>query len=260
MPENLFFRSFGESESNTPPLIILHGLLGSSRNWATVGSRLGAERRVYALDLRNHGQSPHAGEHSYPLMVEDVLAWMDARKIGRADFLGHSMGGKTTMRLAVDYPGRVNRMVVVDIAPRNNPPYNQRAFSAINALPLSKIRTRKDAEAFLEERIPSWAFRQFLLTNLVLGANGSFAWQVNLPVLTESLRELGRSPLEEGEAWRGEALFVRGGKSDFVRDEDMDVIRRHFPSALVETIADSGHNPHIESSKEFCGAVREFLG
>ncbi len=259
MPVDLFFRSFGGGGDGAPPLVILHGLLGSSRNWMTAGAELGRDRHVVALDLRNHGESPHTGEHTYPFMAEDVLAWMDARGIGRAHLLGHSMGGKAAMRLAADHPERVGKLVVVDIAPRNNPPYNQRAFAAMNALPVSEIRSRKDAEKFLEERIPSWAFRQFLLTSLVRDRSGGFDWQVNLPVLTESLPHLARSPLEEDEQFGGDALFVRGGRSDFVRDEDAVTIRKHFPASRIDTIEDCGHNPHMEQREAFNRRVQAFL-
>ncbi len=259
MAVNLFFRSFGGGGGGVAPVVVLHGLLGSSRNWMTAGAELASDRRVYALDLRNHGDSPHTPGHSYPLMVEDVIAWMEARKIGRADFLGHSMGGKTAMRLAVDFPERVRRLVVVDIAPRENPPYNQRAFAAMNALPFSRIRSRKEAEGFLEERIPSWAFRQFLLTNFVRDGSGGFTWKVNLPVLTDNLRQLGKSPLEENERFEGPALFLRGGQSDFVRDEDFALIKHHFPAYRLETLEGCGHNPHMEQRGLFNAGVRAFL-
>ena len=239
-------------------MVILHGLLGSSRNWTTAGSGLADSRRVFALDLRNHGASPHAPTHTYPEMVADVIEWMDVRGMDRVDLLGHSMGGKATMRLAMDHPGRVGRLVIVDIAPRDNPPYNQRAFGALNALPLGEIRSRGEAETFLCERLRNRFFCQFLLASLVRGEKG-FSWQVNLPVLTESLSHLAASPLEPGEVHAGPALFVRGGRSDFVRDEDEPLIRRHFPDVRIESMPDSGHNPHIEQREAFVRRVASFL-
>ncbi len=254
---DLYFRRFG-SGGGRRPLVILHGLLGSSRNWTTVGSHLTGDRRVFALDLRNHGASPHAPTHTYSEMVGDVIEWMDGRGLDRVDLLGHSMGGKAAMRLAMDYPDRVGALVIVDIAPRDNPPYNQRAFGALNALPLGEIGSRGEAETFLYERLRNRFFCQFLLTNLVRGDKG-FSWQVNLPVLTESLPHLAASPLEPGEVHAGPALFIRGGRSDFVRDEDEPVIRRHFPDVRIESIEDSGHNPHIEQREEFVRRVAGFL-
>ena len=253
----LYFRRFGAGGGRRP-LLILHGLLGSSRNWTTVGAQLADDRKVVALDLRNHGASPHADTHTYPELAADILAWMDARGMDRVDLIGHSMGGKAVMRLAADHPERVGRLVIVDIAPRDNPPYNQRAFGALNALALDAISSRKEAEAFLQERLRNWAFCQFLLTNLVRGENG-FSWQVNLPVLTENLSQLAKSPLEPEETYAGPALFVRGGRSDFVRDEDETLIRRHFPAARIDVIPESGHNPHIEQREAFVAMVSAFL-
>lgn len=252
----LYFRCFGAGTGR--PLLISHGLLGSSRNWTTVGPGLADDRTVVALDLRNHGASPHTDTHTYPEMAADILAWMDARGMDRVDLLGHSMGGKAVMRLAADHPERVGRLVIVDIAPRDNPPYNERAFGALNALPLDAISSRKEAEAFLQERLRNWAFCQFLLTNLVRGENG-FTWQVNLPVLTENLPALAKSSLDPEETFAGSTLFVRGGRSDFVRDEDETLIRRHFPAARIEVIPESGHNPHIEEREAFVNLVSAFL-
>jgi esterase len=242
----------GEAE---PPCVILHGMLGSSRNWQTVGRDLAAVRRTFALDLRNHGSSPQAAEMTYPAMAADVLAWMEGRGLGAADLVGHSLGGKVAMLLACRRPERVRRLVVVDIAPK---PYDWPArrveFAAMKGLDLATLKSRAEAEARLEKDIPSWAMRKFLVSSLERGPAG-WRWQFNLPVLSSALSELEGNPLADGDRYDGPALFVVGGKSDYVRPGDGETIRAHFPSARIETLAGAGHNPHIDAREAFVAAV-----
>lgn len=250
----LFHRDFGGA--GDPPLVILHGMLGSSRNWLTVGSDLAASRRVFALDLRNHGLSPHSDEMTYGAMAADVAAWLDARGIGLAEFIGHSMGGKVAMLLACRQPGRAERPVIVDIAPRSYSwPGRRDEFDAMNGLDLGILKSRAEAESRIEARISSWAMRKFIASSLERVPGGGWKWQFNLPVLTAALPELERNPLEPGDRFGGPALFIAGGRSAYVRPEDHEVILGHFPSARIVTLAGSGHNPHTEARGEFVGAV-----
>ncbi len=231
-------------------------MLGSSRNWQTVGRDLAAGRRVLALDLRNHGMSPHAREMSYGAMAADVLAWLDARGIDRAEFIGHSMGGKVAMLLACRHPGRVHRLVAVDIAPRDYFwPGRRNEFEAMNGLELGSLRSRAEAESLLEARIPSWAMRKFIATSLERVPGGGWKWQFNLPGLAEALPALERNPLVPGDRFDGPSLFIAGGRSAYVQPADHDAIRRHFPSARIEILADSGHNPHVDAREAFVRAV-----
>jgi pimeloyl-ACP methyl ester carboxylesterase len=245
------------------PLVLLHGLLGSSRNWQTAGASLAevaGGRHVHALDLRNHGKSPWSDTMTYEAMVADVLAWLDARGLGAADFMGHSMGGKVAMALACRHPGRVRRLVVVDIAPRDYLSHGHRAeFAAMNELRLETLQSRGEAEMKMEGRVPDWGMRKFLTTNLERGEDGAWRWAVNLPVLTAALPEVERNPLSAGERHPGPTLFVRGGRSRYVREEDLAGIAAFFPSARVETITAAGHNPHMETRAEFCATVGTFL-
>lgn len=255
----LHHREFGEA--GKPPLVVLHGLLGSSRNWQMVGRDLAADYHVSALDLRNHGASPHHDAMDYGAMVEDVIAWMDAQGIGRTRLMGHSMGGKVAMLLACRHPERVERLVVVDIAPKDYLSYGHRAeFAAMNELHVASLRTRAEAELRMESRVSDWAMRKFLVTNLEPLETGGFRWLVNLPVLTEALPSLEADPLAEADRWCGPTLFVTGGKSRYVQPGDWAKITAHFPQASVEVIAESGHNPHMETRESFLGAVRGFLG
>jgi esterase len=239
-----------------PPYVLLHGLLGSSRNWQTAGRELAAGRRVYALDLRNHGLSPHAAEMSYEAMMADVLAWLDSNGIGTAELVGHSMGGKVAMLLACRHPERVARLVVVDIAPKAYSwPERRQEFAAMNELDLANLRSRADAESRLESRVPGWAERKFLTTNLERLEGGGWKWQIDLPAITAALPVLERNPLAAGDRFAGPSLFIAGGKSGYVKPGDRDAILSHFPSARLEVIAGSGHNPHIEAREAFVKAV-----
>ncbi|HEX3730883.1 MAG TPA: alpha/beta fold hydrolase [Opitutaceae bacterium] len=243
-----------------PPLVILHGILGSSRNWQTAGRDLAERHHVLALDLRNHGASPHAAEAGYEAMAGDVLAWLEARRLPRIALLGHSMGGKVAMLLACRRPGLVERLVVVDIAPKSYAGAGRhREFAAMNALDLSQLRSRADAERRLEAAEPDWAMRKFLTTNLDRDESGRWRWTVNLPALTAALGELEGNPLGTGDRYLGPALFILGGRSRHVAPGEHGLITAHFPSARIETIAESGHNPHMEAREAFGRAVAPFL-
>ena len=231
-------------------------MLGSSRNWQTVGADLAEGRRVYALDLRNHGMSPHAEPMSYAAMAADVAAWLDSRGIGPAELIGHSMGGKVAMLLACRQPARVSRLVVVDIAPRDYRGASQRAeFAAMQELDLASVRTRAEAEMRMEGRVPDWAMRKFITTNLERVPSGGWKWQVNLPALVASLPELERSPRDPPTASTAPCLFLAGGKSPYIRPQDHAGILEHFPAARIEVLAASGHNPHIDGRAAFVKAL-----
>ncbi|GAB1487724.1 alpha/beta fold hydrolase [Opitutaceae bacterium] len=251
----LFHRALGGV--GKPPLIVLHGLLGSSRNWLTTGGDLAAEREVWALDLRNHGKSPHAAEMTYAAMVSDVLAWMDAHGLSQVELIGHSMGGKVSMLLACQHPERVSRLTVVDIAPRAYSSQAHRAeFTAMLELNLDTLQSRGEAELRFEARVADWAMRKFLVTNLDRTADSAgWRWQVNLPVLAEALPVLEANPLTSTDRYTGPVQVIAGGRSRYVRDEDHAAIRQHFPTAMITVIPEAGHNPHMETRAEFVRAV-----
>lgn len=250
----LYHRDLGSA--GQPPLLILPGFLGSSRNWLTAGAGLAPHFHVRALDLRNHGRSPGLPEMNFEVMVADVLEWMDAQHLPTATLLGHSMGGKVAMRLACRHPGRVARLVAVDIAPKEYPGMAQRAeVAAMNELRLDELHSRAEAELRLEARVDSLAMRKFLASNLERDADGRWRWTVNLPVLTSALPELVKAPLGPDDRFDGPALFLLGGKSRFVEAGDHAAIRRHFPAATIRTIPESGHNPHTEARAAFVQAV-----
>ncbi len=254
----LFHRDFGTA--GRPPLTLLHGLLGSSRNWQTTGRELAADFHARALDLRNHGQSQHVAPMDYATLAGDVLAWLDAQGLARTTLLGHSLGGKVAMWLACHHPERVDRLIVVDIAPRDYRSQAHRAeFAAMHELRLDLLRSRAEAELRFEARVPDWAMRKFLVTNLECDAAGQWRWSINLPALTTALPELERNPLTGGDRFPGPALWITGGRSDYVQAGDREKIVAHFPQARIVTLPQSGHNPHIDARAEFVSLVREVL-
>lgn len=253
---NLFHTDLGGT--GHPPLIVLHGLLGSSRNWLSTGRDLAKHWHVFALDARNHGKSPHAPLMNYEVMVDDLLAWMDAHGLAKATITGHSMGGKTAMLLACRHPARVERLVVVDIAPKDYSWAAHRAeFAAMAGLELGSLHSRPEAELRFEARVPHLGTRKFLATNLARDGHGAWQWAINLPVLTEALLVLEKSSLRDGDHFAGPTLFILGGRSRYAEEGDHDLIRRHFPKARITVIADSGHNPHMDHREEF---VRLMVG
>lgn len=256
MPVDLYHRDLGGS--TRPPLVILHGFLGSSRNWQTAGAALAEHFHVLALDLRNHGRSPHTDEMSFPAMVDDVLVWMDSHRLRSVTLLGHSMGGKVAMAIACRQPSRVTRLVVVDIAPKAYPGAAQRAeVAAMNELRLDDLHSRAEAELRFEARVADPAMRRFLATNLDRDPHGRWRWIVNLPVLTRTLPDLVKNPLAAGEHYDGPVRFILGGRSPFVAPGDHDAIRCHFPRAAIDVIAESGHNPHLEARDRFVALVTQ---
>ena len=240
-----------------PPLVILHGLLGSSKNWRSAGRDLARHFHVFALDLRNHGQSPHAPTQTYDQMVGDLLEWLEGQGFPQATLLGHSLGGKVAMRFACREPERVARLYVIDIAPRPYP-VDSGAFEALMRLDLGGVTSRNGADELLKADFPDRGLRQYVLTNLVRRESGELRWQVNLPVLAAHLPELRESSLEPGDRFEGETLFVVGGKSRFVLEEDEARIRNHFPAVRIRVLPECGHYPHAEDRAAFVEALLRF--
>ena len=258
VPVPLASRDFGGA--GRAPLVVVHGFLGSSRNWQLTGRDLTGHGHVHALDLRNHGDSGRANDMSWDALVADILAWCAGQGISRARFLGHSLGGKVLMRLACAAPTLVENLVVVDIAPKSYAFQSHRhELAALLDLELTGLATRAEAEMRLEGRVPDLAMRKFLLTNLGRAEDGSWRWLVPLPWLASALPTLETSPLEADMRFVGSTTFLLGGQSRYVTEEDHAVIRHHFPNAVIETIAAAGHNPHMDSRTEFVDRVATAL-
>lgn len=257
MKQNLYSENFGEE--GKPVFVCLHGLLGSSRNWRSVGKSLAENFLVFSIDLRNHGESFHSEDASIEAMSNDLLQWMDDHNHQSIILCGHSLGGKVAMRLACNFPERIEGLVVADIAPRDYPPeLHVPTLDAMLGVDLSSYSTRKEIDLILTEKIPNWAFRQFLLTNLSVGQNG-LKWKPNLRVLREKVEDLSINPLIEQDRFFGATLFIRGGKSGYLRNEHIARINHFFPQARVETLCDAGHNVQADDPHGFLLAVGKFL-
>ncbi|HEY4252118.1 MAG TPA: alpha/beta fold hydrolase [Roseomonas sp.] len=239
-----------------PPLLLLHGLFGAAQNWGTIQSALAGDARVVALDLRNHGASPHDARMDYPAMAADVAETMDALGIPNATVLGHSMGGKVAMALALTRPARVDRLIVADIAPRSYGPANRAIVAAMQALPLEHNLTRKAADAALAASIAEPGIRAFLLQNLRF-ENPPY-WRNGLAEIAAAMPVLEQFP-DLGATYAGPAAFIRGSRSDYVRDDDLSAIQALFPAVSVTAIA-AGHWVHAENPGGFLEAVEPLLG
>ncbi len=249
----LYYREFGQGE----PVVILHGLLGFSDNWQTLAKALAQTHRVITPDLRNHGRSPHAPTHTYPEMAQDLIVLLDHLGIDAVTLVGHSMGGKVAMQLALNQPDRVARLVVVDIAPGAAPGHHESVFQALLSLDIRHLQTREEADEHLAQYLPEPSVRQFLLKNLTRDPDGAFTWKMNLPVLWQHYRDI-LAPVG-GHPFDGPALFVRGSLSNYISEEDFPLIRELFPRARIETVAGAGHWVHADRPQELLALLRAFL-
>jgi pimeloyl-ACP methyl ester carboxylesterase len=248
----LSLQSVRFQNSGAEPLIILHGLLGSSRNWSAVGKSLQANYDVHLLDLRNHGRSPHAESMRWAELSGDVRAYLDQHGLDSVVLLGHSLGGKVAMRLACDCPKRVRLLFIADIAAKTYPPYHDAEFRAMRRIDLRELGSRREAEQLLEPLVADWAMRQFLLTNLTRDeATGAYRWIIHLDALYDSLPHIRQSPLREGDRYEGPVLLLRGGQSDFIEEGDAEAMQAWFPQLREVVLPEAGHNLHFDDREGF---------
>ena len=242
-----------------PPMAILHGLFGSARNWTRLTKRFAADRRVLAFDLRNHGSSPWAPGMGYEIMAEDVAHALDARRLSGVDLVGHSMGGKVAMTLALTQPRLVTRMIVADIAPVSYFHHYDDLIDPILALPLERLESRAQAEQLLRQNIPEDQLRAFLLQNLARGSEGWY-WRVNWQAIQRDMEWL-TGFIDLPQDWRIEVptLFLRGDRSDYIGETEVEVIGDHFDAAEIVTVTDAGHWLHAEQPRRFIELVFDFL-
>lgn len=240
------------------PVVILHGLFGSARNWASIARRLAERRRVVALDLRNHGGSPWTEEMDYPAMaadIRDVLA-----PLGRCALVGHSMGGKAAMAAALLYPGLIERLAVVDIAPVAYGGGQHGAYiRAMQAVDLAGVQRRAEVEEALRPGVDDPAIRAFLLQNLEPDEAGGLRWRLNLEVLGRSLPDILGWPELPGRRYDGPVRVIAGEASGYVRPEHHDTLRGYFPKAEIVTVPGAGHWPHAEQPDAFLRLLQPFL-
>ena len=245
------------------PLVILHGLFGTLDNWQSLARRWATEAglRVISVDLRNHGRSFHSAEHTYALMAQDVLALFDHLQLGPdTTLMGHSMGGKVAMRLALDHPERLARLIIVDIAPRfSNMEHQDDIVAGLQAVDFTTCANRQEADAALAKYVPNVGTRQFLLKNLYRKEDNTFAWRINLEVLAAQLAAIGEET-SSTKPFLKPTLFIRGGKSDYITAEDkLHGIPALFPNSQVATVVDAGHWVHAEKPEEIFEMVKTFV-
>lgn len=240
-----------------PAVILLHGLFAAGDTLGGISRRLSREYQVHSLDLRNHGDSPHTESMSYPEMAADVLAYMDRAGLETANLLGHSMGGKVAMEVALMAPERVARLIVADIAPVRYEPHHANIEKALRSLDPSQVRSRREADSVLAESIGERGVRQFLLTNLV-PADGGFRWRMNVPGILACYDQIMAGPHSNG-VFEGPTLFIRGGESDYIQEQHRDAVTGYFPSADLKVIPEAGHWLHAEKPELFARICQRFL-
>lgn len=248
--------AYKEYAGSGTPLLILHGLFGSGKNWVTIAKHLSQSTFVYTLDARNHGESFRADTHSLDDMVNDLQFFIQEKIRQPVILLGHSMGGLTSMAYALKNQDYVRGLIVVDIAPRMYfPDYSSEL--AAQKIDLSVCKSRSEIDTAMKQFVADEALRKFLQTNVTTKADGSYAWQINIEPIEKS--EKRTSFPQIANSYAGPTLFVRGLKSNFIRDDDLPVIKRYFPNAEVVNIPNGDHWLHFTAQKDFLAVVDRFL-
>ena len=241
------------------PLVILHGFLGMGDNWKSLAlSMAEAGFQVHLVDQRNHGRSFHHPEFNYELLTQDLKAYLDHHGLDQIVLLGHSMGGKTAMNFATQYPDYTSHLVVADIGPKEYPPHHQAILKALNHLQQSGPTSRKHADQLLSEYISEAGIRQFLLKNIYWAEPKRLALRLNLEALTQNADQIGAA-LPINALFAGPTLFLKGANSAYILPEDLAGIKRHFPTASIEEIPRSGHWLHAENAQDFLEAFLAFV-
>ncbi len=240
------------------PLILLHGLFGSLENLAGIAKLLTDDFQVHMLDMRNHGRSPHHAQMSYPLMAEDVRHYMDANALPYAHVLGHSMGGKAAMQLALLHPERIANLIVADIAPVNYPPHHDAVFKGLNVIDPHNLRSRQEADELLKPHVPEIAVRSFLLKNLLKQGAEGFTWRMNLTAINHNYSQI-MTGQHHDQPFTGPTLFIKGELSDYIKPQYRDHTMALFPEAQVRVMPNSGHWLHAEKPGLFASIVKRFL-
>jgi esterase len=250
----LFYRELGEGS----PIVILHGVFGSSDNWFTVSKSLAEDHKVYLLDARNHGHSPRSDEFNYDVMCEDLKEFLDEHGLKDPVIMGHSMGGKTAMKFAARYPQMLSKLIVVDISTRYYKRHHDSILSGLKSIDLRQLSSRQQADEQLAKSEPDPGVRQFLLKNLYRNQNNEFDWRINLEVIDKNIDNVGE-PLPDNARIAKPALFIKGSKSKYIMEEDEKSIKKIFTDVQIETIEGAGHWVQAEKPQEFIEAVKRFL-
>lgn len=249
----LHYQTIGSAK----PLVILHGLFGSSDNWRGIAKQLAQHAQVITVDLRNHGQSPHSSQQNYPLMVDDLMELLDDLKVDKVNIMGHSVGGKVAMAFTEAHPERVDKLVVVDISPRQYTDDHRVIFNAIMAIDLSLYTRRRQVDQALSDVLTDRAVRQFLIMNIT-SENGQLSWRINLQALYDNYPDFLAAVVEKNNVDIA-SCFIRGGRSPYIKQEDEDLIATHFTRSEIFTIEQAGHWVHAEAPQQFLTKITEFF-
>lgn len=249
----LFSKVLGQGQ----PLIIMHGLFGMSDNWQSLAKQFAHFFEVHLIDLRNHGRSPHSTDFSHQHMAADLLSYMDDHLLSKAIIVGHSLGGKVAMEFATHFSQRVQKLVVVDISPRYYPIHHDNIIEGLKSLDFTKIDSRQKADGQLSKFIPQDNLRQFLLKSLYWKQKNRLAFRFNLSSISENISNVGES-LNQEATFDKPTLFLKGENSDYITDDNEELIFEHFPDAKIESISDCGHWLHAEKPKQFFEIVCRF--
>jgi esterase len=252
---HLNFEVYGDGR----PLILIHGFLGALDNWRSMSKRLAIRFRVYAVDLRNHGHSPHDEVMNYSVMAHDLGEFFTTQAIESAFVLGHSLGGKIAMQFALEFPDLVDRLIVADIAPKAYPPAHKPLLAALRQLNVSTLKSYAEADAALAPAIGDAGLRQFVIKNLEHSSDGSFRWRIALDAIIANYDALTQA-IPAGTKFDKPVCFLRAGRSNYIEESDLALIHSLFPRAELVAIPDAGHWLHIEAPDEFFRVVTEFLG
>jgi esterase len=252
----LNYKKYGDAGEH---LIILHGLFGMLDNWHSLATHFGNYFQVWAIDQRNHGKSPHSDDFNYDLLVQDLFDFCEQHEIKTANIIGHSMGGKVAMQFALEHPEKVTRLIVADVAPKNySGKGHEILMEALMSLNLNRITRRSQAEEALMQEIPQESTRQFLLKNLTREGD-SYSLKMNLPSLSKNYENI-TGPIDAKGVFEKQTLFIQGGESDYIQEEDKPYIMEHFPNAVFITIPGAGHWVHAEAPAKFFDVVMDFAG
>ncbi len=251
----LHYKEMGQGQ----PLLILHGLFGSLDNWATLAKRLADHYRVIVVDLRNHGRSPHADAHNYEVMAADVLELADSLQLSAPVIMGHSMGGKVAMMYALQYPSRIAKLIVVDIAPKAYPPHHDEIIQALQSVDLSTVSSRSDVDEQLAKTIPEVDVRLFLMKNLYRKESNTFDWRMNLETLGNTYDQVAAAVTSDVPFTKS-TLFIKGGRSGYIKPEDMSGNIEHlFTQVELETIPEASHWVHAQAPDQVYDLVTKFI-
>jgi esterase len=250
----LNFKTYGQGR----PIIILHGLFGMLDNWQSIAKHIEQKHKIYLIDQRNHGKSPHTSEHSYTAMADDLFEFIEQHHIGSVDILGHSMGGKTAMQFAITYPQFVNSLSVVDMGVKRYEPGHDSIFEALFSIDLKAVKNRNEVEIILDQKIHDVSTKQFILKNLSRQADSTYAWKFNLQSIFANYNSEILAPIISDHPFMKKTLFIRGQNSNYILNTDWDLIQSIFPNSTLVTIKNAGHWVHADNPLELVHVLSKF--